>query len=128
MTLEPSLNIKYVFQNTTTGKVHTKVFDLERIEEEYFQEHNLYRIGCVLIARCPSINAYDKHKKEIFDGDILKINGSVYVVKILGSAAAILYPDQDNVFEYFHNLSPNNYVGELVGDIYSNPNFFQEQL
>lgn len=122
MTSELSLNIKYVFQNSATGKVHTEVFNLTRIEEEYFQENNLYGNGCVLIARCPSINTYDKHKTELFDGDILKISGSIYVVKILGSAAALLYPDQDKVFEYFHNLSPNNFVGELVGDIYSMPN------
>lgn len=129
MTLNVSLNLKYVYQEILTGKIDAEILSFERvIEEELSKSMTIHKLGYLLIKKCRSVNAFDKNNNEIFDGDILKINELFYIVKIINSAAALIYPNQDDFFEYICNLSPNNYVGEIVGNIHSNPNFFQEQL
>ena len=75
----------------------------------------------------------DKNGKEIYEGDIVKINDEI-IVKVIWDndyLGYFLYANEENSIDYFENGEQPlyDYLGsiEVIGNIYNNPELMEEK-
>jgi len=111
------IKFKYIFQHDDTGRIVTKVFGIEDVENALNNDD--YRLYGV-VARCQLTGLKDKNGKEIYEGDVLELfpgsGGSVIKQVSWVDGHFSLKPA---TFHMFGEDESRHY--EIIGNIHENP-------
>lgn len=111
------IKFKYIFQHDDTGRIVTKVFGIEDVENALNNDD--YRLYGV-VARCQLTGLKDKNGKEIYEGDIRC--GKYYFETEEQTRFQVIKWDEKNACFYWDGPEIPRFIDvEVIGNIYENP-------
>ena len=68
----------------------------------------------------------DKNGKEIYEGDIVKIDDEVYEIKWVGAGLSAVKGERRFDWWKFAKIDGGSYIPEIIGNVYENPELLEE--
>lgn len=125
-----SIKFRYRFNNRVTNEIITQICTIQDIENRPFSPNLFGSLQFEVLSRDMWTGLLDKNGKEILEGDILKINSNYETDEPVESIAKVFF--KDGAFQTdFHDallrigLKRGNWILEVIGNIYENPELLE---
>lgn len=120
------IKFRYVYQHEETGNIVTQIFTLDEIEAgvaKFFALKNP-RYNC--IGRDEYTGAKDKNGAEVYEKDIIRIDGmGVGVVDYEEGRFAMHRKEERFCWPVYCRVDHSPFIPEVIGNIYENPQLLE---
>lgn len=119
-------NLSYLFDfENNRWDIFLEMITTEERFVELFPDDDEHLKGWTHIENIQYTGLKDKNGVEIYEGDIIKVNGNLYEVWHSGLAFGLIDKNKD-FFEYMCQLCDmNGKVYKIIGNIYENPEMLE---